>query len=439
MEPLPSRERRHVQPSDLRALAQMATQAVVGVTHIVEGVHQSVWATLGVAGGDRPGSTGGLTGLIYKSIRTVAQLLGAGAEQLLTRLPSLQGDGADEDNATVQRTAVVSILNGVMGDRLAASKNPLAITMQLRYRGQPLDLQAAAPLPGATGRVLLLIHGLCMNELNWQASSLLRGGRPAPESDHAQALADAYGYTPVYLRYNSGLHISQNGRALSALLQQLVERWPVAIDDLSVLAHSMGGLLMRSALYYGREQGLGWPAYVRNVVFLGTPHHGAPLERAGNRVDALLGSTPYSAPFARLGQLRSAGITDLRYGNLLDDDWLDHDRFRRKADSRRPVPLPEGVACFAVAASSAAKGSTLAERLIGDGLVPLPSALGQHADARRQLGFAREAQRVVYRTRHIDLLHSAEVTHRLLQWLQPSGKDAAGGAANNESKESPCR
>lgn len=417
----------------------MATQAVVGVTHIVEGVHQSVWTTLGVAGGDQPGRTGGLTGLIYNSIRTVAQLLGAGAEQLLNRWPSSGRAQADEDNATVQRTAVISILNGVMGDRLAASANPLAISMHLRYQGRPLDLQAVTPPPGATSRVLLLIHGLCMNELNWQASSLLRASKPAPQSDHAQALADACGYTPVYLRYNTGLHISQNGRALSALLQQLVERWPVAIDDLSVLAHSMGGLIVRSALYYGREQRLGWTDRVRNVVFLGTPHHGAPLERAGNRVDVLLGSTPYSAPFARLGQLRSAGITDLRYGNLLDDDWRDHDRFRRKADSRRPVPLPDGVACFAVAASSAAKGSTLAERVIGDGLVPLPSALGQHADARRQLGFAREAQLVVYRTRHIDLLHSAEVTRRLLQWLRPSAKEAAFRAAVNEVKESPCR
>lgn len=439
MEPVPGPERRHVQASDLRALAQMATQAVVGVTHIVEGVHQSVWGTLGVAGGNRPGSTGGLTGLVYKSIRTFAQLLGAGAEQLLTRMPSLQGASADEANATVQRTAVISILNGVMGDRLAASKNPLAISMHLRYRGQPVDLEAATPFPGATGRVLLLMHGLCMNELNWQASSLLRGGRPAPESDHAQALADAYGYTPIYLRYNTGLHISQNGRALSVLLQQLVERWPAAIDDLSVLAHSMGGLIVRSALHYGREQGQGWTDRVRNIVFLGTPHHGAPLERAGNRVDALLGSTPYSAPFARLGQLRSAGITDLRYGNLLDDDWHDHDRFRRKADCRRPVPLPDGIACFAVAASSAAKGSTLAERLIGDGLVPLPSALGQHADAHRQLAFPRAAQLIVYRKRHIDLLHSAEVTRRLLQWLRPPGKDAAGGAPNKVSKESPCR
>ena len=423
MDPAANPERRHLHASDLRALAQMTTQAVVGVTHIVEGVHQSVWGTLGVAGGNTPGSTGGVTGLIYKSIRTAAQLLGAGAEQLLTRVPSLQGGSSAEANASAQRTAVISMLNGVMGDRLAASNNPLAIAMQLRYQGQLLDLQAPVPLPGATGRVLLLIHGLCMNDLHWQARSLLRGSRPAPQSDHAQALVDAYGYTPVYLRYNTGLHVSQNGRALSALLQQLFDHWPVPIEELSVLAHSMGGLLMRSALYYGREQGLDWPARVRNVVFLGTPHHGAPLERAGNHVDALLGSTPYSAPFAKLGQLRSAGITDLRYGNLLDDDWQGHDRFRRKADSRRPLPLPDGVACFAVAASGAAKGSTLAERLIGDGLVPLPSALGQHADARRQLGFARAAQLVVYRASHLDLLHSAEVTCRLRQWLRPSGRE----------------
>ena len=113
-----------------------------------------------------------------------------------------------------------------------------------------------------------------------------------------------------------------------------------------------------------------WPTLMKNIVFLGTPHHGAPLERAGNWIDVILGSTPYSRPFAKLGQLRSAGITDLRYGHVLDADWQGHDRFRRKPDSRESVPLPEGVACYCVAATTASKRSLVADRLVGDGLVP---------------------------------------------------------------------
>jgi len=184
-----------------------------------------------------------------------------------------------------------------------------------------------------------------------------------------------------------------------------------------VLAHSMGGLVIRSAVAQARQQALQWPVHLKNIVFLGTPHHGAPLERAGHWVDQLLGATPFSAPFARLAQLRSAGITDLRYGHVLAADWEGRDRFRRTPDSRVPVPLPDGVACYTVAATTAAKRSLLADRLLGDGLVPLHSALGQHDDPARTLAFAKPAQWIAYRTHHMALLHSPAVVQQVERWL----------------------
>jgi hypothetical protein len=153
------------------------------------------------------------------------------------------------------------------------------------------------------------------------------------------------------------------------------------------------------------------------MVFLGTPHHGAPLERAGNWVDVLLGSTPYSRPFARLAQLRSAGITDLRYGHLLDADWQGHERFQRRPDRRQILALPDGVNSYAMAATLAPKRGLLADRLTGDGLVPLRSALGQHDDPGRSLAFAANRQSILYRTNHMQLLSSPAVTQQLLQWL----------------------
>jgi hypothetical protein len=131
----------------------------------------------------------------------------------------------------------------------------------------------------------------------------------------------------------------------------------------------------------------------------------------------VLGSTPYSKPFAKLGQLRSAGITDLRYGHTLDADWVGKDRFRRQPDSRQHLPLPDGVACYTIAGTTVGQRSPLAERVVGDGLVPLPSALGQHRQAARSLQFAADAQTIVYRTNHMQLLHSPVVTAQLLQWL----------------------
>ena len=163
-----------------------------------------------------------------------------------------------------------------------------------------------------------------------------------------------------------------------------------------------------------------WPALLKNVVFLATPHHGAPLERAGNWLDVILGSTRFSAPYGRLIKLRSAGITDLRHGHVLDEDWVGHDRFRRAPDRRRHVPLPCGVRCFALAATRAGKRSPLADRLVGDGLVPLPSALGLHDDASRTLGFGKAAQTVFYNMGHIDIPGRPEVTRQLIEWLAPA-------------------
>jgi hypothetical protein len=152
-------------------------------------------------------------------------------------------------------------------------------------------------------------------------------------------------------------------------------------------------------------------------VFLGTPHHGAPLERGGHWVDVLLGATAYSAPLARLGKVRSAGITDLRFGNLLDDDWIGRDRFARGNDRRAPVPLPEDVACFAIAGSTARKAGNRSDRRIGDGIVPLASALGRHANPALSLGFDDARLWVAHGTNHLDLLSRRAVYARIKDWL----------------------
>ena len=452
---------KHLRASDARAIAQLATQATTGVVNIAEGVHQSVWDTLGVKGGTTPGQTGGLTGLVYQSVRGITQLVGKGLNVLLTRLQPVLEVAEHAAPGTPQREAVLAALNGVLGDRLATSHNPLATVMTLRHGGAALNWQALPADLKATGKVLVLIHGLCMNDLQWQTWNKTSQSAPnnspnevkrpddnhPPAADSAQdgvnhgtALAKALGYTPVYVRYNSGLHTSQNGTALSLLLEQLATHWPVPIEDLTVIAHSMGGLITRSAWHQAKQPGsqnphegtaqrtgtgtrhpaLRWPALLKNIVFLGTPHHGAPLERAGNWVDVILGSSRYSKPFARLAQLRSAGITDLRYGHVVEADWLGHDRFHKKPDSRLHVPLPEGVACFTVAATTASNASdsgSVTDRVMGDGLVPLTSALGTHDDPHRNLNFAENFRKVAYRTNHMQLLSSPAVTQQMVAWL----------------------
>jgi hypothetical protein len=399
------------QLADLRGLVQLASQATCGVSGIVEGVHQSVWSTLGVSG-RAPGRTGGITGLVYRSVELIAQQVGGGADRLLAALPAARDPQRNGRPRAPRREALRAALNGVVGDHLAVTDNPLAIPLQLRLDGDAIGAAPAVPA-AVSGKLLLLIHGLCMNDLQWRSVQ----GQPV---DHGQRLAAELGYTPLYLHYNSGLHIAQNGRALSALLEQLIASWPVPVEQLTVLAHSMGGLVIRSAVEQARSSDAAWLPTLKQLVFLGTPHHGAPLERVGNWVGQLLTASRYSAPFARLAELRSAGITDLRHGHLHESEAPDDDRFVNHADQRRPVPLPPGIDCYTIAATIAAQRGTLADRLTGDGLVPLNSALGEHDDPQHRLAFAAERRWISYRTGHIALLQRPEIGRKLVQWLGPA-------------------
>jgi pimeloyl-ACP methyl ester carboxylesterase len=405
--------RPRIASSDLRGVARLATDATAGLAGLVEAMHERIARVPVVSKKRLDGRTDGLTGLVYKTIRGTVRVVGGSIEALLGLLAPALGP----DDPVPEREALIAALNGVLGDYLAATANPLATTMTLRRDGRALPLEAAAlaaGIPDASGDVLVMIHGLCMNDLQWT-----RKGH-----DHGRELARALGFTPVYLLYNSGLHVSINGHALAQQLERLVEHWPQPVRRLVLIGHSMGGLLARSALHHGQQAGHRWPAQLTDMVFLGTPHHGAPLERAGNWVDILLGATPYAAPFARLGKVRSAGITDLRHGSLLDEDWVGRDRFSRHRDGHQHVPLPSGVRCFAVAASIGQQAGDLKARLLGDGLVPLDSALGRHRDPERCLAFAPQRQRVVHGINHLDLLSGAEVHAQLRQWLGDTAEPA---------------
>ncbi len=395
--------------SDLLGASRLAIDATRGLADLVEAIHHTIGRAPGLDG-SRGERTRGITGLVYRSVRGVSGLVGSSIDAILGRLVPLFG----EVSPSPTREGLVAALNGVLGDYLAATGNPLAITLRFRRDGKPLPLERralAAALPACTAKVLVLVHGLCLNDLQWHRRS----------HDHGAALARDLGYTPVYLHYNSGLHLSTNGEQLADALKTLLRNWPAPVEDFVILAHSMGGLVARSACHYGAAAGHGWLRQLRALVFLGTPHHGAPMERGGNWIDTLLGISPYSAPLARLGKIRSAGITDLRYGNLVHEDWQRRDRFAR-GDRRRFVPLPEGVECYAIAATTARDSRLSERRLPGDGLVPVASALGEHERAALSLHVPKSRQWIARDCGHLELLDRLDASRRISGWLDTAGK-----------------
>jgi len=398
---------------DLRGASRLAIEATSGVTDLVQAMHEVIASGPMILGRPLQSPTRAICGPLYGSIRGLTRFVGMGLDSALAQLsPFIEPPDSLSDTAPrpAETEFLLAVINGVLGDYLQATTNPLAIQMQFRHAGVPLTLEPQAlleTLPAVGQKLLVLVHGSCLNDRRW-----LRRGH-----DHGTALARNLGYTPIYLYYNTGLHISSNGRAFDDLLEQLVQAWPAPLSELVIVSHSMGGLVARSACNFGEKENHRWRRKLRALICLGTPHHGAPLERAGNWFQQLLGISPYSAPLARLGKIRSAGVTDMRYGNVLDMHWQGHDRFAHGKDTRCPLPLPEGVDCYAIAATRSVRD---VRKLAGDGIVPLESALGWHLRPELTLAFPKPHQWIGYGMKHLDLLSRVEVYERIRSWLETS-------------------
>jgi len=372
----------------------MAFDAADATTGVVEKMHRTIQLRPGPLSISPSERTSGITGLVYRGVRTGIHLLGQAIDVSLAALTVLAPEGESPPALDAYRSAA----NGVYGDYLLRSGNPLAIDMSLRFRNRqvdPADSKSVLKRLNSTesaSKLLVLVHGACMTDRHWN-----NGGH-----DHGAALADDLGYLPLYLRYNSGLQIESNGRAFAELLETLITNWPV--PELAIMGHSMGGLVARSACQHARSAGHAWPKHLRKLVFLGTPHHGAPLEQAGHGLELMMDLSPYSMPLTRLSRARSAGITDLRHGTI--------------SAGHQAVPLPLGVKCYAAAAVRATKRGVMSEKLIGDGLVPLGSALGQHSDVTRSLKIPNDRQWIGYGIGHRELMHHPDVYAQIRRWLE---------------------
>jgi len=391
--------------SDIRGAKNLTIDMVKGITDIVESMHQTISSLSGVLGKQEQNQTSGITKMVYKNIRTISELTGNGFDLLLDKLSLI----IPQKESSPGREAVLSALNGVLGDYLDREKNPLVIPMQLRKDGRPISINDPAffdLIKQSNKKIVLLVHGSCMNDLQWS-----RHGH-----NHGTALANELGFFPIYLHYNTGRHISENGKDFADLIEIFVNQLPWSIE-LMIIAHSMGGLVSRSACHYGKISKHKWLKYLKKLIFLGTPHHGALLEKSSNWINILMEISPYSEPFARLGKLRSSGITDLRYGTILDKDWKGQDRFKYSKDNRSAVPLPDNVQCYTVAATTGKESNKLNNDLIGDGLVTLNSALGYNKNHDLNLEFPESHQWIGRNMNHFDILNHSDVYQTIKKWI----------------------
>ena len=405
---------------EVTGVSQLARASLRGGTSRIHELHQGIadraFRAVGPAGRPVQVVHDAISGLTYSSVRVA---LGVGA-RAVGGAAALRASGRDLDTDRGGRVAL-AILNGAHGDLVAREAPALALDMTVRVAGRAVPTETSAlqqAFPGASGRLAVFLHGLTESEDSWGYGAERHHGDRAVT--YGSQLQRDLGLTPVYLRYNTGLHISENGRSLDALLTALVGAWPVPVQDVVLIGHSMGGLVARSALHQaggGTAQAHGWTHLVRDTVTLGSPHLGAPLERGVHRLTAQLARLPETRPLARLLTLRSVGIKDLRRGTLVEADWTGRDLDALTPGEHTHVPLLDGARHFVVLATLTRNPEGRAADLLGDLLVPPRSASGDTGDDDR-LAFPPDHVHRIGGLHHFDLLNHPLIYARIRAWLQ---------------------
>ena len=313
-----------MKPEEVRATGRLATRTLADTVSYVEQVHRAVAARAFAF--TAPASFPAR--VVHDGIATAR--LRRDPRGWPGRRPGRQrtcrccGGSALPAGSTPRSNLALAILNATLGDELADQGSPLAIRMAVR-RGRadvaPRRDALEVAFPEATSKVAVFVHGLGETEESWRLHADRQGC--GTESTYGSRLAHDLGYTPVYLRYNTGLHISENGRHLTALLDNVVAAWPAPVAELILVGHSMGGLVARSACHYAQQRSHSWVSTLRHVFYLGSPHLGAGLEQWVSRLSGVLGTLDESRPLASVLNRRSAGIKDLHAGHLLDEHWRD--------------------------------------------------------------------------------------------------------------------
>jgi len=312
---------------------------------------------------------------------------------------------------------IVAAVNGLIGDELRMLDDPQAIVMAVRKDGVDVPVtgwQVAEAFRDGTSHLVVFLHGLCEDDESWSLGEHTRG---ATYPSRLRAESDG---TPVMIRYNTGLHVSENGKHLDVLLEQLVEAWPVAVTRITLVGHSMGGLVARAATNHATASGRTWHHLVRDVVCLGTPHGGAALEKVAHVGSRALRYIPETRPFSAILDSRSAGIVDLRHGYISNDEWEGQDLTGQWGlDRIAAAPLPRADYYFIASSLGATQRHPLSS-VLGDILVRVSSATGV-----TRKGPIVEGARSEYvpSAHHFALLNHPRIADLMVEWLNARTSD----------------
>ena len=405
--------RRRDEPGLLEAVALAAEnldQLVVGAVRDVHGsVADRVHGAVDLVAGHRTlphlvhdGIAGGVYAGLGLAFRGAARGL---------RLAGEHGLGPSADTTSRGRF-VISAVNGLIGDQLLADGSALAIEIGVRRQGRDVPLTPAglrAAFPEATGALVVFLHGLCETEDYWNRRSRPRRHDGSSAPSYGAGLAGD-GWSPIWVRANTGVPVAEAGAALASLLGRLVDAWPTEVRRIALVGHSMGGLIARAACGVATDVDRPWTDRVTDVVTLGTPHTGSPVERTIARGVRWASGRRDLLPLTRIFERRSVGVLDLHDGMPDDATHLPHARYRLVAATLTRSPR------HPLAAT------------VGDYLVPYRSAVGLLPGDEPLFPGADVLH--IPNAHHFDLLNHDDVHAALRQWL---AADPSHGSTRTEN------
>jgi triacylglycerol lipase len=370
------------------------------------------------------------TGGVYHIIRLVNQEIGSFVLFVLEKVEKIKkadlkctnADDTQNTSLTIRNTKLppkwsetgISILNGVFGDYLHKKDNALSTPMQFYQNRHPLGLTKKSlekAYPKHSAKICILVHGLACNETIWEY-------RDDCKTTYGSLLQTDLDYTPFFLRYNTGLHISENGKMFSTLIADLISAYPRQVDEIIMIGHSMGGLVIRSGCWYGNQQGADWAKKIKKLFYIASPHQGAPLEKFGNVVSGFLKEIPlaYTRLAGNIVDLRSSGIKDLRFGYVVDEDWEGYNPDMILKNNKNRITLLEGVSHYAVTGSLTKNPGHLMTQFFGDPMVRKSSAMGRSRQERFHLPINGHTE--FAKIGHLKMAHCQEVYLQIKTWCR---------------------
>ena len=403
--------------AQVRDLGALVGDGIAGIVGMAADAHHAVGlvveAALPTPGRSIAAASGAIASGVYGSVRLIGRWAPVAVAEVVGRTPVASRPVAQTRVGSI----VHPVVNGFWGDRIARERASLAIPMAVRVAGAdlaPTPNAVAAAFPEAAAHLVVFVHGLVETDAAWWPAA----EEPSEAVSFGDRLHDDLGVTPVYLRYNTGTRVSHNGTELAELLQHLTDLWPRPVERISLVGHSMGGLVAVSACRAADEADLSWVGLVDAVVTLGTPHLGAPLEKAVHTASWLLRRTALTEPYSRPIGARSVGIKDLRHGAITEADWAD-DELLVPDGFAAPSLLSHITYCHLAGTITDDPDHPIG-RLVGDGMVRFPSASGRGSVRRIPFDGANGAR--LGGVHHLALLHHPDVYECLREWLDQDSR-----------------